>query len=82
MNIQNQNLFSRLNKDEMELLLWILNVAHPTKTEVTIDNIFWYRLTTLKNKLTKTKKHIKEEYSHMYGSIYDKLELEKVDDSF
>ena len=78
MNIQNDILFRRLNEAELELIFWTLNVFDPGQAEVTLENIRWYRLTSLKSKLDKIEPHIKEEFKHMYTSIYLKLELHKI----
>ena len=77
MNIQNDILFKRLNEAEVELILWTLNVFDPGPAIVTVENIRWYRLSSLKSKLDRVEPHIKEEFKHMYASIYLKLELYK-----
>tara|TARA_B100000676_G_C17984965_1_gene791347 strand:+ start:686 stop:937 length:252 start_codon:yes stop_codon:yes gene_type:complete len=78
MQIQNSQLFQRLNTSEWELIFYILNVMFPGPTVVTSENIVFYKLESLKFKLMKTKNAIKDEYSHMYYSIYEKLELDKI----
>jgi len=77
MNIQNDILFKRLNSAELELILWTLNVFDSGPAVVTVDNLRWYRLSSLKTKLDRVEPHIKEEFKHMYTSIYLKLELHK-----
>jgi len=61
----------------VELILWTLNVFDPGPAIVTVENIRWYRLSSLKSKLDRVEPHIKEEFKHMYASIYLKLELYK-----
>ena len=78
MNIQNDILFKRLNEAELELILWTLNIFDPGPSVVTLENIRWYRLPTLRSKLDKVRPHIKKEYEHMHASICLKLELHKL----
>lgn len=78
MNIQNDRLFGKLNHAEVELMMWMLNVGFPGPAEVTLENIKWYRLESIKWKLDKIRLHLKPEHKNMYDSIYLKLELHKV----
>ncbi len=58
----------------------MLNVVYPSQVQVTQDNIIYYRLGSIKHKLNELKGQIKDEYAHMYDSIYEKLELENIDE--
>ena len=78
MNVQNLNLFNLLNQAELELIFYMLNVVYPSSVEVTSQNITFYRLESIKYKLNKLRPDIKDEYADMYNSIYEKLELDKI----
>jgi hypothetical protein len=80
MLIQNSQLFERLNGSEWELIFYILNVLHPGPSKVTKENVIFYKLESIKAKLNDTKPYIKEEYFNMYHSIYEKLELDRVEE--